>query len=858
LFKKKDKSVKIIINVVEGGRSMKNNKEKIVFLAENHLEQVFRKVEWNVRVLVEISEVQNYMRLLLKDNYSLLESLENDLDIREFKKFIKSPQINDILVAFLYLLIKQNIIGIISKKKIYRDDVENFFVEAIEKYFKELSRTETIVAIKTYFDVLINICSSHLPDDLYSDSVIRKEGKIIGSSVIMHLLSEKNFYEKDIEQLEMRMKQAFVPRNLKYEETKRGYGKSLKQYYQNGFIYLLGEYKFNEFYIPPILIKGSGTQNIFLRRSFRIRRDKIDKIRNNWQNIFNADDIIYVVGGAGYGKSLFLRNIINNYAKLNIENSQDYLLIYCDLKAYFNGDVSKKTMIDFFQESMISISGIEGISKEFINYYLKIGRCMFLLDALDEVPKSVRKKLHRKIMAFFATCNPDNKVCITSRDRGFLPEQDIEVLEIIPLTERDIDDYLEKMIDLKKFKREDKKTFMKQAQVLIEKEFLNNFLILSLLVNIYKSERELPENKIDLYKKCFEYIAKKREEEKSKTGYNWKNIYPLMKDSTFIKLSTLAAPNNTDISREKVEELLLKLYRTKYSDEAEAECAIKEFLDFCSNRTELFVPASVDDKFKFFHRSFFEYFYSRYIYQQPKISVMYELMAKFDVDSEVFELTVALVKEDNEEKYQQLIEYILKKVAEEFSLSEPSGTAFGILTLAMQVVDDAYYIQKYYDIIINYNRIMSSNKIGNMNQRLISMWVEKEISGDDKKIDQFLKTFSVQCARYLLMLLSAIDNSRFRELHSVKLGHIQEFDSLDKMSINIQSSRGSIPFYVFIFSQYGRLYDLMEKCINKGFGAISKGNVKKSELKKGFYNYKQLSQEERKQYLSFLQKNFQI
>ena len=54
MFKKKDKSVKIIINVVEGGRSMKNNKEKIVFLAENHLEQVFRKVEWNVRVLVKL------------------------------------------------------------------------------------------------------------------------------------------------------------------------------------------------------------------------------------------------------------------------------------------------------------------------------------------------------------------------------------------------------------------------------------------------------------------------------------------------------------------------------------------------------------------------------------------------------------------------------------------------------------------------------------------------------------------------------------------------------------------------------------------------------------------------------------
>lgn len=41
---------------------------------------------------------------------------------------------------------------------------------------------------------------------------------------------------------------------------------------------------------------------------------------------------------------------------------------------------------------------------------------------------------------------------------------------------------------------------------------------------------------------------------------------------------------------------------------------IQQFLIFCSDRTELFVPASGEDCFKFFHRSFFEYFYSQYIF----------------------------------------------------------------------------------------------------------------------------------------------------------------------------------------------------------------------------------------------------
>lgn len=832
---------------------MNSSNNKIMDLAQKHLDQVIKKTRWNVSFLLKFSEYEKYIYFLLENKCDLFESLESDINMNSFKKFIKEPQVNDMLIDYLCLLVKINITGIMPKKKIFHDDIKNYFVEIIENHFEDLSGENTIIAINTYINSLIKICSTELEDNVYSNIVERNGGQIVGKFSINNILSEKNLYAKDVERIEMEMKQGFILRKMKYEEVKRNYSKSLKQYYQNGFIYLLGEYKFNEFYIPPILLNGSRSQDMNFIRTLKIERDRIDIIRGRWKNIFSIDNIIYVVGGAGYGKSLFLRNIINNYTNLDIDNSQDYLLIYCDLKAYFNGNVNKKTMIDFFQESMISIAGIEDISKEFISYYLNIGRCIVLLDALDEVPKSGRNDLHRSIMAFFAACNPNNKVCITSRDRGFLPQQDIEVLEIIPLTEKDIDDYIEKMIELKKFKKEDKKTFMKQAQVLIEKDFLNNFLILSLLVNIYKSERELPENKIDLYKKCFEYIAKKREEEKSKTGYDWNNIYPLMKDSTFISLSTLAAPNNTDISREDVEQLLLTMYKTKYADEAKAECAIKEFLDFCSNRTELFVPASVDDKFKFFHRSFFEYFYSRYIHQQSVIKEMYDLMAKFEVDSEVFELTIALVKEDNEEKYQKLIDYILEKVNEEFNQPEPSGTAFGILTLAMQVIDDAYYIKKYYEIIINYNTIISGNKIGNMNQRLMSMWVDKEISGNKEKINDFLDIFSVYCIRYLLTVISRIKISEFREFHSARWNGVHDDEDLDRVLMNMSVRLGSIPFYLFIFNKYGHLYEMMEECINKGLASIDIGGVKKSVLKKGFYNYTQLSQDDRKQFFKFLQ-----
>ena len=819
-------------------------------LSEKRMERVVKYICNRLEFFLKNHNFSQEIHNRLISSQNEIEGLEKNINIDEFRKMTRSPQIDDILNDYIYYLMILSITGIKPKKKILEDEVINYLISVVETNFLELSEDDAVFAIKKYFGLVFRIYNTPFENNIYSEFVERNNGKIF-ESILIESPEEKEWTKKYVIHLERALEQEFIPKNMKYDTIRRDYAKALKSYYQYGFIYLLGEYKFSEFYIPPILANGLTARNMYWRQLQRIDRKHLDKRREIWKHIFDDRDIVYVVGGAGYGKSLFLKNIINDYSKLDIENSQDYLLIYCDLKSYYASGVSNgKTMVDFFRESMISTTGKEGISKEFIQYFLDIGRCIVLLDALDEVPRDKRNELHKKITTFFATCNPNNKVCITSRDRGFIPQKDIEVLEILPLNEKDIEDYIDKMIALKKFKREDKETFMRQAQVLIEKDFLNNFLVLSLLVNIYKAEKELPENKIDLYKKCFEYIAKKREEEKSKTGYDWKSIYPLMKDSTFISLSKLAAPNNKDISRDKIEELLLKQYRTKYIDEVAAECAIKEFLEFCSNRTELFVPSSVDDKFKFFHRSFFEYFYSRYIHQQPQVSTMYELMEKFDIDSEVFELTVALVKEDNEEKYQELIELILSKVQEELGKTEQSCTAFGILTLAMQVIDDAYYIQKYYEIILQYHELMSTKQMYSMNQKLISMWVDKVICEDEDKKQVFLKTYEDQCICCLLSLMEHIRINKKQQMQIVVESEIIENDVA--IDYDLPFAIGRFPFYVSLYNKYGDLYALMEKCVHRGLASVNIGNMKKTRMKKGLYNYKKLSQEEKEKFFNML------
>lgn len=78
--------------------------------------------------------------------------------------------------------------------------------------------------------------------------------------------------------------------------------------------------------------------------------------------------------------------------------------------------------------------------------------------------KDKRDELHETLIPFLKNQNPNNKICITSRDRGFIPENDVEVIAIQPLNDKQIEKYVDNIISLGKFEKNDKDTFMKQTK----------------------------------------------------------------------------------------------------------------------------------------------------------------------------------------------------------------------------------------------------------------------------------------------------------------------------------------------------------------------------------------------------------
>jgi len=813
---------------------MKELSEELYDLGLYYLNKSFQTYEVHLR-----NDFYGEIKENIIENYSAekktLLYICDDVDLTWVKNFLGFPQISNLLIANLQYTLDRKLIEIygLSEKKqeFVIGDITTHVLAIINEHFNDKSEEEIII-IKTFLEILVVSCSQiRLEGTLYDNNKIIDNKRLYLDNYWRAYLDKyiKTDVYKLIEKIKYELQKEFIPQNSRYNSIREKYLRALRQYYQMQFVYMLGDCKFGEFYIPPIILNSGYYRDLMhIGIMDRVNRKQYKKVREEWKHIFSLNDIIYIVGGPGFGKTLFLRYLINNSTKLDINGSNEYLVIYCDLKTFYTrGKKNKKSILDFLQESMIDITGFdeEEISKDFIQYYLDVGRCIVLLDALDEVPKEKREELHKKIVAFFTTStNPNNKICITSRDRGFLPQGDIEVLEICPLTTIDIKDYLDKMIALKKFKKDDKEHFMDQAQILIEKNFLNNFLALSLLVSIYRSENKLPENKTNLYKKCFEYIAKERElEEKNETGFDWKIVAPLMKESTFISLSTLGVPNNNDVSRKAVEELLLEQYKIKFTDEAETECAIKEFLEFCSNRTDIFVPAATDDKFKFFHRSFFEYFYSRYIHQCATVEEMYDLMYVFDVDSEVFELTVALVKEDNETKYQRLVMYLFEKAEEGLQLEKETYTAFHILTLAMQVIDDAYFKQRYFSLVINNFVKLTSYQAKNINNKLVLTWIINAIEDKKDNLELFEETYGKKSIVYIWSIFSKLQTERISKIEfDTMVLQEKDEDFLDDLPLYVDVGKQGFtnytlitmirtaPFYVHVYKKYFNIYDKLE------------------------------------------------
>ena len=130
-------------------------------------------------------------------------------------------------------------------------------------------------------------------------------------------------------------------REVDYSPIVRSYMEKMRAFFSSEHVYLMDKYKLNTFFVcPKIYYEGSSLLKGLQPNLPTIEDNRITSFLEptRWQNIFDVNNIIYIIGGAGYGKSLFLKYMIGQYENMNILNADQDLVIYGRLSDYVYND----------------------------------------------------------------------------------------------------------------------------------------------------------------------------------------------------------------------------------------------------------------------------------------------------------------------------------------------------------------------------------------------------------------------------------------------------------------------------------------------------------------------------------------
>ena len=743
-------------------------------------------------------------RLIVEIQNRIGSEIDDVIETDAFYSFIQSPTTHDLLFDYINYKISSKIVSkaqvnINNEQKknnqIYTEELvsEELAIE-LRKRFQAQSEISVVqkpgndritIATERIVSIITTLLVEQLDTIQLSQVFLINDHMDVGFSIIINQLNWLTEKKKNT------CKNNDI---LDYENqlsTIHEYNNMIKSACKNAHIYLMAEFSLSDFYISPILLYDEFDSYV---GRMELSQQTVEKNWNIWRtwdeieysHIFDINNIVYIVGGAGYGKSLFLRYLILNNEKMCFMDASNYLIIYGQLRDYYQYNNSgPSSVISFLQNCMVIASGLDQsiLTKELIQTCLADGRCFILLDALDEVPREHRQELHHLLVNFFKNQNANNKICITSRGRGFIPETDVNVYRIMPLTMEQVDQYVNRIIELNYFSKADKEGFIEQAGKLIQSGFLTSFLILSLLLSIYKAEKELPETKLDLYQKCFEYIARKREMEKS-THYDWNIMRTLLDDNAFIDLAQLGAPNNAEVKADEITKKLLNIYEDEYSDKNQARNAIEEFIKFCSERTEVYVPASTDNTFRFFHRSLYEFFFSKYITVRINdAQQIYETLIEIDLDSEVFELVIARLKNENLSRCNELLNLLCRNMESDLKSKEPSFIQLNILSLTLPLITNYRIINEYIDLLCKYGQVISLGRNSLISGNNIVKLIEENEVFSKRIYDSYL-SFAYEEIMYIVNQL--IDTlhylNRFSHWDESKIAEYCQFSLYQQIS----------------------------------------------------------------------------
>lgn len=426
----------------------------------------------------------------------------------------------------------------------------------------------------------------------------------------------------------------------------------------------------NEFYVQNTF----SFYNKEIIDLYKSRKCDIETI--NLNDFFRYNNKVILIGGAGLGKSTTLNYIFCNYEEIFEDRP---LKLKIDLKEYAK-DIAedKKSLLwclsnEFSKRIPKTKSSINDIEL-LLSQFLEKGKTLVILDALDEIPiQSVRNKVRDEI-ANFTNIYFLNRYIISTREAGYLRNRFDESflhIKINDFNDEQIQKYSHNWCNINNISTSFA-DFWEKFYIEVERSkcinIIRNPIVLILALVIFDIEKNLPNRRVEFYKKCIDTFLEVRENRKSAfvMDLNFKNILgddsivPKIAYYKFDKLNKDMAYKFTNDELNNAIIVALEVYDTRNWFEP-----AKQFAKYLINRTEL-IKEIDENILEFTHKTFFEYFLAVYFSREYINEELLNLLIDWIGDSnydELASLIIEVIVEKNDtNQHKQLITFLFEKI----------------------------------------------------------------------------------------------------------------------------------------------------------------------------------------------------
>ncbi|MBM7769977.1 hypothetical protein JOD54_000181 [Actinokineospora baliensis] len=254
------------------------------------------------------------------------------------------------------------------------------------------------------------------------------------------------------------------------------------------------------------------------RAPHQVDTDVLAGMSTDGGNRFRLDDflggpvprVVAVLGGPGSGKTTLLR-------KTARDTRDDGTPILLFLRDHLPEILAESGLVEVLTAKLAKQNLVD--EHGWVARKLRTGRCVVMLDGLDEVARVEDRRSVSKWVELQITAFPNNDFVLTSRPRGFLdaPVEGATALQVRPFTSTQVRDFIRGWYrattgSATPEEAEDLLVRLDDAPAL--SELTVNPLLLTMIATVHQFRGALPGSRADLYKEICEVMLWHRQEAK--------------------------------------------------------------------------------------------------------------------------------------------------------------------------------------------------------------------------------------------------------------------------------------------------------------------------------------------------------